>query len=354
MSHFVYEEPSAEELTIKDPIDRIADITHSCYQVKAKTHSENRIFVKDLCTSFHMSMLEHGFFHLRFWKKDFLELMKDSENAYPLVWSHAKFMNFAYDGESVYLTLSLRTLTEAIDSLYKGGLLENTERWKEDSKEDRIHVDEGISYKMLISHLIDHLPPDAKAIVLAHFKKEDDVQGFMEKALDALPKSKKRKLFIFLNEGDIQNLSESVRDSQQILTYRLKTDRGVTHELVRHRQCAFAQESTRFCDYSKKKFGYVLHILRPLDYEKHPEAYDLAFEHAAVSYFALLKENAKPEEARAILPNALKAELTITASLKEWKFILSQRLAPDAHPEAQRIMRLVQDDMIKKSYLKCD
>lgn len=352
MPHFVYEEPDAFELVIADPIDRIANIAHSCYQVQPKAHDSNVVFVKNLCSVFHMAMLDHGFIHLRFEKTSFRNLIPNSKESLPLVWNYIKFMNFALDGDYVYLTTSLRTLTNAIDAIYKARMLENSGIWNKDGGEDLNNVVEGFSYEILIAHIINNLPSEMKDIVLTHFKKEDNIEDFMKRILQLVPLAGKNPLFTILTEEDIKKLPESIRDSQQFLVYRLKTDRGVTHELVRHRLCAFAQESTRYCNYSKQKFGDTLHVIKPIDYDKHPSLYDQAFENMSVSYFALLADKARPEEARAVLANNLKAEITITASLQEWKHIFFQRLAPDAHPEARKVVKIVHDDMIKKGYLK--
>lgn len=151
-------------------------------------------------------------------------------------WDYAKFFNFATDDNFVYLTLSLRSITNAIDGIYKGN--------KSDSI-NHINKDEGSSFKKLICTIISNLDDESKSIVLTHFKPEDNIDEFIDN-------NKTDVSVMTVEENEIDSLDESIRDSQKILVYRLTTDRGVTHELVRHRLCSFAQESTRYCNYSKQ------------------------------------------------------------------------------------------------------
>lgn len=336
MIHYDYEEPKAIELTISNPIDRIANIAHSCYQVAPKEHEANVNFVKTLCSVYHMAMLDHGFMHFKFKKEEFINNLDDHQKLEMIPWDYAKFFNFATDDNFVYLTLSLRSITNAIDGIYKGN--------KSDSI-NHINKDEGSSFKKLICTIISNLDDESKSIVLTHFKPEDNIDEFINN-------NKIDVSVITVEENEIDSLDESIRDSQKILVYRLTTDRGVTHELVRHRLCSFAQESTRYCNYSKQKFGDKIHIIKPLDYVDHQAMYDIAFNNAAEAYFELLHEGAKPEQARAVLPTNLKAEITITANLAEWKHIFFQRLALDAHPEARRVVKFVYEDMKSKGYIE--
>lgn len=125
-------------------------------------------------------------------------------------------------------------------------------------------------------------------------------------------------------------------------TIRVKfiVDRGVSHEIVRHRIAAYAQESTRYCNYSKGKFGSEITVIRPFFFEDSArmDIWKDACQEAERSYFELLKTGAKPEEARSVLPNSLKTELVVTASITEWRHILSTRCALDAHPQMREVM----------------
>lgn len=341
MNLFQYVLPAAEELVILDPVDRIADIAHSCHLISPKDHASNVAFVKDLCAEGHMGMLEHGFLHFRFPLRDFRHLLSLSKETHGIEvgYEYSKHFSFATDAFDAYLTVSLRLLSDALASIWR------TEHLSE-KEEIFFGAIEGQSYKFLLIHMVDHLPREAKEVVLARFSQGDEIEGYLQTNDPSLS-----PLFSLLKEEEIRALPKSIRTSQQHLVYRLTTDRGTTHELVRHRGCSFAQESTRRCDYSSKRLGKILTILKPHDYELRSSCYDEAFENSARSYFSLLAKGALPEEARAVLPNSLKASLTVTASLGQWEDVFRQRLAPDAHPSAKTVVNLVKEDMAQKGYL---
>jgi len=134
------------------------------------------------------------------------------------------------------------------------------------------------------------------------------------------------------HESVIEHSSASVR---------FICDRGVTHELVRHRIAAFSQESTRYCNYSKDKFGDEITVIRPLFFEPESPAYarwEKAMQEAETAYMELLGAGAKPEEARSVLPNSLKTEIVMTANLREWRHVFRLRCARRAHPQIREIM----------------
>lgn len=141
----------------------------------------------------------------------------------------------------------------------------------------------------------------------------------------------------------IQEGHESILE-HAVMTVRFIIDRGVSHELVRHRLCAFSQESTRYCNYSKDKFGNELTFIRPfyLD-ENGPEyvAWETSCRVAENNYLRMLKIGCEPEEARAVLPNSLKTEVMMTANMREWRHILKLRAAGYAgkpHPQMKQVM----------------
>ena len=118
-------------------------------------------------------------------------------------------------------------------------------------------------------------------------------------------------------------------------------DRGVSHELVRHRPCSFAQESTRYVNYGGKDVEFV----EPTDFELwSKDAKEIFFEschEAEANYQDLLDEGLKPQAARAALTNSLKTEIIVTADVAEWKHIKSLRTAAAAHPDMRRVMDMV-------------
>ena len=130
---------------------------------------------------------------------------------------------------------------------------------------------------------------------------------------------------------------------------RFICDRGVSHELVRHRLCAFSQESTRYCNYK----GGVTFIIPPWLHFKEGE-YDSVHDldvgtdgvfwfnsmiRSEQSYKALLKINWTPQQARSVLPNSLKTEIVVTTNIREWRHILKLRTSSAAHPQMQELMK---------------
>ena len=133
----------------------------------------------------------------------------------------------------------------------------------------------------------------------------------------------------------IKHGHESVLEHASI-TVKFTVDRGVSHEIVRHRLASYSQESTRYCNYGKDKFGNEITVIEPCYFEKF--TYQWAWwkqtcEQAEKSYFVLLEAGATPQEARAVLPNSLKTELIMTANIREWRHFLKLRTSPASHPQ---------------------
>ena len=134
------------------------------------------------------------------------------------------------------------------------------------------------------------------------------------------------------------------------LTIKFVVDRGVSHELVRHRMASFAQESTRYCNYSKDEFGKEITFIIPY-YLEGSEGYDIwcdAMKHAEDGYFKLLNIGLTPQEARAVLPNSLKTEVIMTANLREWRHFFNLRAANKtgkAHPQMLEVTRPLLDKL---------
>jgi thymidylate synthase (FAD) len=127
------------------------------------------------------------------------------------------------------------------------------------------------------------------------------------------------------------------------VTVRIICDRGVSHELVRHRIASYTQESTRYCNYSNDKFGNTITVVIPSFFsynETYNEKYlrwQDAMMAAESAYFKLLELGASPQEARSVLPNSLKTEIVVTMNLREWRHFFGLRTAPDAHPQMREI-----------------
>lgn len=124
------------------------------------------------------------------------------------------------------------------------------------------------------------------------------------------------------------------------ISVKFTVDRGVSHEIVRHRIASYAQESTRYCNYSNDKFGKEITVIQPCFFKGDLMNYltwKSAMEFAESYYFALLDNGATPQEARAVLPNSLKTELTMTANYREWRAFFKLRTPLSAHPQMREI-----------------
>ncbi len=121
---------------------------------------------------------------------------------------------------------------------------------------------------------------------------------------------------------------------------RFICDRGVTHEMVRHRIASYSQESTRYCNYSKGQFNGEITVIEPCFLVPGTEGYDMwykACQMAEQYYFSMLDWGCSPQEARAVLPNSLKTELVMTANIREWRHFLKLRTSPAAHPQMREV-----------------
>jgi len=134
------------------------------------------------------------------------------------------------------------------------------------------------------------------------------------------------------------------------ISVKIICDRGVTHEIVRHRLAAYSQESTRYCNYK----GGVTFVIPPwvnikegdhsIDLTLLPEELNVEYLwllHMGLAerdYIQLLNQGWSPQQARSVLPNSLKTEIVITANIREWRHILNLRTSKAAHPQMQEIM----------------
>lgn len=158
---------------------------------------------------------------------------------------------------------------------------------------------------------------------------------------------------VLMKREDLLKLDLKERDEHLKITIKVITDRGVTHELVRHRLCSFAQESTRYCNYAKDKFSNQISVIKPVSIEDETsfKIWKNAMEAAEQAYFELLNTTSSPQVARSVLPNSLKTELMMTATIKEWRLIFDLRTAAAAHPDCRALMLMVKDYFTNRGYL---
>jgi thymidylate synthase (FAD) len=177
---------------------------------------------------------------------------------------------------------------------------------------------------------------------LVHFyplmRKYDILFGDILSEID--PDIKPYKGGIFWIEITMDDLNENERLTHHCETVRFITDRGISHEIVRHRPASFSQESTRYCNYSKDDFCGEITVIKPCFLSEHTQAwwgwYD-GCKRAEDAYFNLLDIGLTPQEARSVLPTSLKTEVVMTTNLREWRHFLKLRTASSAHPQIREI-----------------
>lgn len=146
--------------------------------------------------------------------------------------------------------------------------------------------------------------------------------------------------------GIIKRGHESVIEHFNI-TVKFTTDRGISHEIVRHRIASYAQESSRYCNYSKDKFNKEISVIKPVNLDYMSDAYLDWYEGctgAERAYFKMIERGCKPQVARAILPTCTKTEIMVTMNLREWRHFIKLRSSKAAHPD----IRFLAIDLLKQ------
>ena len=175
-------------------------------------------------------------------------------------------------------------------------------------------------------------------------------------------------------EEYLKYMSEPTKNHVKRITYKFICDRGVSHEIVRHRSMSFAQESTRYCNYNKDKFDNEITYIIPtkLEDKLNPGQYtywdddwcdlndykimypcnnddvDVFLQQLnsdELSYSFLIDSGWKPQEARQVLPNALKTEIIVTGFEHDWEAFIRLRSAKNAHPDIQKLANLIKEDI---------
>lgn len=123
------------------------------------------------------------------------------------------------------------------------------------------------------------------------------------------------------------------------ITVRFITNRGVTHELVRHRLASYSQESTRYVNYGGSDIAFVLPVWWAESTDVARECFKRSCHDAEQEYNFLLECGWQPQQAREVLPNALKTEIVVTANVREWRHIFSLRTSKAAHPQIRALMK---------------
>jgi len=184
---------------------------------------------------------------------------------------------------------------------------------------------------------LEYIIPDAAKIIEAAgrtcYKSEDKIT----------PESAAKFIKMLMTRGHASVIEHP------FASFRVITDRGVSHEFVRHRLFSYSQESTRYCNYSQGKHGGEITVIQPPNLtDDMYDAWHDAMLDAEAGYFLLLKQGAKPEIARSVLPTCLKTEFVATANFREWRHFLKMRTAPAAHPQMREIAGWIRDVLVKE------
>ena len=266
--------PSVSVITEKDPFKKIERVGRTCYKSEDKiTEDSAKKFYKGLCNRKHTAMVEHAVFLFKLdrFQYDVLKVL-----------NHYKYLNFTEDGGRYLVSGNLRALNESgATSLCKA----------------LYDIDPDLIYNEGMQTFLSTYELEGKVSVI--------------------------------DFSDLKNPTENEFMNHFYMTFHFVTDRGVTHEMVRHRPASFAQESTRYCNYTKNQFGGELTFIKPAHWNALPDYVKLRYTHAWETsedkYARLISYGQTPQQARAVLPNALKTEIIMTANAKEWEHFFDLR-----------------------------
>ena len=210
--------------------------------------------------------------------------------------------------------------------------------------------------------MVDIVKPSWEILHFSH--SPDEILKFLElcartcyKSQDKITEDSARKIINLIMTNKHESVIEHVS-----ATVRFVSNRGFTHEIVRHRLASYSQESTRFVNYGKKDGGIAVIDPRPVyGWETESELYQewlCAMEDAEHRYLQLLAMGAKPQQARGVLPIDVKTEIVMTANIREWRHVFKMRCPREAHPMMQYLMRplllefskrvpLIYDDLVE-------
>lgn len=296
------------------PYEFIERVGRTCYKSEDSiTEGSAERFVASLVKREHMAMLEHETIYLVMsydFMEDFLWEMKEVDE-------HLNFFNITHKDSANVLSGSFRSFYDLFGRCASTYTLEYIKRGLK------------FAYPLVFERFMD-------AHFFKNYTEESCVLYTRQEFIDKFS-SKPEVLFKHLTH-----------------TFKFVCDRGVTHEFVRHRVASFAQESTRYCNYCKDKFGNEITVIEPCFWGVgstiylYKEWFNQCFS-AEKSYFRLIEMGATPQEARSVLPNSLKTELIVTATEEEWQHIVNLRYlgttgAP--HPQIKEVMGFAIADIV--------
>ncbi len=323
--------PNAMYLSCDDthPYAFIERVGRTCYKSEDKiTENSSVQFIKKLKDRGHLAMLEHAYayFHFHPMARNFVEAFAHNESQF------TRFLNFdlGEEGEQPsFMTASFTALLNFFnDKEYTG----------------------NDAYIYAIKRKCQEAWPEVFGEVEYYGAACDVVNEFISSCDDVPVKRVDRLTYIERVKGTCTEVrANEVFKRTLPHTVLLTIDCGACRELVRHRDVSYAHESTRYCNYSKAKFGGDIKFVEPFWYDD-PAKYDVlhtawreACKAAESAYFELLANGAAPEEARQVLPFSLASDIVVTAVEREWEHIINLRVYGTTgrpHPDMRRVMLL--------------
>lgn len=296
----------ASVLVENDPIKKIEKCGRVCYKSEDKiTEDSAEKFVANIIKRGHEAVLEHASF-----------IFKVSHDVYQDLIDKVNFV------ESYYTVKMYLRFTEPGGYIVSG----NVRAWRD-----------FFRFGGVPPYMNDFV--EANPVLFPEFK---NVFSFSLKG--------GRWSIIQISADDLESLHQ--RLVHEDVSVKFICDRGVSHEIVRHRPASFCQESTRYCNYTKGKFGGSITVIDPIFFDKDEERKDVEGSDWAINkydvwqtcmknlekaYTLLTELGATPQEARSVLPNSLKTELIMTATIMEWCHFFNLRMSSAAHPQMQEV-----------------
>lgn len=293
-------EPSV--LLLEQPFDPVGILRHVelcgrvCYKSEGKITPESyKGFIERVIKRGHEAVLEHG--------NLIVQLTND-----PLSWFEALTIDAAYSNVELYLRRTKGSSGNVVSGNFRA--------WRDAL---RLCISTGLC-----------IPASLRDIMAKYDPMFTDLLAKVQT----------------VDETAEQLFEGSLNDTHEVQTHARRTlwftcDRGVSHEIVRHRPASYCQESTRYCNYSKDDFGAEITVIKPCFFDEYTLQYAMwknACERAEKAYFDLMTHgDCTPQQARTVLPNSLKTEVAMTANVGEWLHFLRLRCAEAAHPQMREV-----------------
>lgn len=311
----------------------IEKVGRTCYKSEDKiTDDSAKKFVASLVKSGHHAMIEFGYIYLKITDIDFCEWFENVKND-----------RIHMIGD--YVVGNMRTFYDLYKGLLDGEWMLHPDYESQEKFFDLLGI-LSIKYPEVYKDLYNQINEKFEL----RFDDSDDISPDEIRYPFIIMKPEE-----FYKDFDHAGYMLAVKKYITPHIVVFTTSRSITHELCRHRECvSFAMESTRYCNYSKGKFGSEITVIEPM-FEPGSDKYQIWYDGCLrdeEDYFKLLNLGATPQEARGKLPNDLKADLWMGAFEDEWQHIINLRYhgttgAP--HPQCKDLMGLVYPQLVKAS-----